>query len=91
MDTYPHRYLNPPDVVELRGRLLARGAFEVLQQHLLGGELLVGTYVNRAGATVATVLDSTERMAEMEGLYAPASGYYAVPMSLISSGQLRVD
>lgn len=90
MDTYPHRFLNPPSVVETTGRLLRPGSFDSLRNQLREGELLVGTYPNRAGATVATVLDSPARFDEMERLYT-ARGYYAIPTSLIVSGDLRED
>lgn len=73
-----NRYFNPPDRVHRIGRqLYGRGFFDLTSQ-VQSGEVLLGLYRNQVGALVATHLDSESRMNEMEALWAPSEGYYAV-------------
>ena len=50
----------------------------------------MGVYRNQADALVATNLHSRKRMDEMEGLWAPAEGYYAVNIDDANEG-IRED
>jgi hypothetical protein len=81
MQTYNarvNRYFNPPDQIRRIGRPLQGIDFVGLVSELLGDEVLVGLYRNQVGTSIATHLHSRARMNEMEGLWAPAEGYYAV-------------
>ncbi len=72
------RYFNPPSEVPRLGRMLRAGTFAALVAQLRGREVLVGLYTNQVGALVATYLHTEDRFSEMEGLWAPANGYYAM-------------
>lgn len=74
-----NRYFNPPADVGGIGRRLLPGDFVDLCSQLNPHELLIGVYLNQVLALVATELATQTRFLEMERLWAPAQGYYAVP------------
>lgn len=76
--TPTNRYFNPPDRIRKIGRHLVGEEFGDLVSQLRGDEVLFGLYRNQVQALLATHLHSRERMDEMEGLWAPSEGYYAV-------------
>jgi len=80
-ETRTNRYFNPPEDVPKLGRRLKDGRFADLLAQLLENEALFGLYRNQAPAFMATHLHSRERMDEMERLYAPAEGYYALGLA----------
>ena len=81
-----NRYFNPPHEIPAIGRSLTKGSFNDLMAQLQEGEALFGLYTNQVQALVATHLDSEGRMTEMEELYAPSNGYYAVPIVKANKG-----
>jgi hypothetical protein len=81
-----NRYFNPPDRIHQIGRRLQGADFAQLVSGLRPSEVLIGLYRNQVGALVATHLHSLARMNEMEGLWAPAEGYYAVPQLDANAG-----
>ena len=84
--TSKNRYYNPAERVPALGRRLRGESFADLATLLSGDESLFGLYRNQVGALVATHLHSKERMDEMEGLYAPAEGYYALSFEQANEG-----
>jgi hypothetical protein len=76
--TNTNRYFNPPDKIKEIGRRLDGDEFGDLVSQLQGDEALFGLYRNQVQALLATHLHSRERMSEIEGLWAPSLGYYAV-------------
>jgi hypothetical protein len=85
-DTRTNRYFNPPADIPKLGRRLKDGSFADLLAQLQENEVLFGLYRNQAGAPVATHLHSKERMDEMEELWAPTEGYYAVGIDRANQG-----
>lgn len=85
-DTRTNRYFNPPADVPTLGRRLKAGTFAELLDQLREKEVLFGLYRNQFDALVATHLHSRERMLEMEGLWAPAEGYYALGIDRANQG-----
>jgi hypothetical protein len=85
-ETRTNRYFKPPADVPKLGRRLKDGRFSDLLAQLLENEALFGLYRNQVGALVATHLHSRERMDEVEGLYAPLEGYYALGISQANEG-----
>jgi hypothetical protein len=73
-----NRYFNPPDRISEIGRRLHGKDFVELVSQLRGDEVLLGLYRNQVGSLLATHLHSRERMSEMEGIWAPSEGYYAI-------------
>ena len=80
------RFFNPPDRIPLLGRKIKGASFSALSAQLKSDEVLIGLYHNQVLALVATLLDSEERWSEMEQLYKPSLGYYAVPESAAKQG-----
>jgi hypothetical protein len=79
------RYFDP-DGVRRQGRMLLSGIFPSLKRQINEEEeTLVGIYWNQVLADVATELDSQQRMDEMESLYKPAQGYYAISIEVAKS------
>jgi len=74
-------YFNPPEKIEVIGRKLRGGSYQELSTQLMSDEALVGLYRNQVYELVATHLASSERMNEMESVWAPSLGYYAVPIA----------
>jgi hypothetical protein len=85
-ETRANRYFNPPADLAALGRHLEGGTFSDLVGQLRESEVLFGLYRNQAGALVATHLHSPGRMDEMESLYAPAAGYYAIRIDQANEG-----
>lgn len=85
-ETRTNRYFNPPADIAKLGRRLKDGRFADLLSQLLENEALFGLYRNQADALVATHLHSKGRMDEMEQLYAPAEGYYALGLAQANEG-----
>ncbi|RCV86942.1 TIR domain-containing protein [Billgrantia montanilacus] len=85
-ETRKNRYFNPPADIPKLGRRLKDGRFADLLSQLQENETLFGLYRNQADALVATHLHSKERMDEMEGLYAPAKGFYALGITQANEG-----
>jgi hypothetical protein len=81
----PHRYFNPPSEVRKLGRRLEFGSFAHLGSQLRRNEVLIGLYRNWV-ALVATLLDSAERMEEMNASCGPAQGYYALDSERANEG-----
>ena len=81
-----NRYFNPPEDLPILGRHLKVGPFSNLVGQLRESEALFGLYSNHAGALVATHLHSPARMDEMDSLYAPAEGYYALGIVRANEG-----
>jgi len=73
-----NRYFNPPERISKIGRQVNGKEFVELVSQLRQDEVLMGIYRNQLGALLATHLHSRKRMNEMEGLWAPSKGYYAV-------------
>jgi TIR domain len=82
------RYYNPPHDILKIGRSLAPTVFADLIAQLENDEVLFGLYRNQANALVATHLHSKEHMDEMEHLWAPAEGYYALQRSSLIEGSI---
>lgn len=68
------------------GRKLVKGSFEELSAQLRPGEILIGVYYNQTSAMVGTHLYSERRMEEMESLYSPSEGYYALQIEAANKG-----
>jgi hypothetical protein len=73
-----NQYFNPPEKVPTIGRKLEGKDFAHLVGQLFGDELLLGLYRNQVPTLVATHLHSKRRKEEMESLWGPSEGYYAV-------------
>ena len=85
-DMRTNRYFNPAADLQTLGRHLKAGTFAELVAQFGESEALFGLYRNQAGALVATHLHSPSRMDEMESLYAPAEGYYALRIDQANAG-----
>lgn len=85
-ETTSNRYFNPPSDIRRLGRALKSGDFGDLVKQLVNDEVLFGLYTNQAGALVGAHLHSKSRLEEMERLWAPAEGYFALNLDIANSG-----